>query len=105
MSYFLCTASSLTLKYRRNKAVAEGAISYYIDHLVSSRVSRFTFGIEVTRPFDSTNEEHLKRLSQAYAAPSGHLRLQGIFSEVLGKVGAILVCRQKLRLKRSRVLP
>jgi hypothetical protein len=86
MSYFLCTASNLILKRRRNKAVAEGAISYYIDRLVSTRVSRFTFGIEVTRAFDSADKEHLKRASQVYTAPSGHLRLQGVFSEILGKV-------------------
>jgi hypothetical protein len=30
----------------RNKAVADGAVAYYIDHTASSRVSRFTYGIK-----------------------------------------------------------
>jgi hypothetical protein len=45
-------------------------------YLVSTCVSRFTCVIEVTRPFDSTDKEHLKRARQAYTVPSGYLRLQ-----------------------------
>ncbi|KAF8632452.1 hypothetical protein AX15_001886 [Amanita polypyramis BW_CC] len=72
-----------------NKAVAEGAVSYYIDHRVSVRVARCTFGVEVTRAFDPTDSEHIRRASRTQNAPSGHLRIGGIFSEILAKGTAV----------------
>ncbi|KAG2073742.1 hypothetical protein BDR04DRAFT_1127075 [Suillus decipiens] len=44
-----------------NKAVADGAVSYFIDHLVSSRVSRFTYGTECSVPFNPFDMEHRAR--------------------------------------------
>ncbi|KAF8333728.1 hypothetical protein F5887DRAFT_1286197 [Amanita rubescens] len=75
-----------------NKAVAEGAVSYHIDHRVSVRVSKFTFGIEATRLFEPTNPEHICRPSLVYPSPSGPRRIEGIFSEILAKASSVHFC-------------
>ncbi|KAF9222352.1 hypothetical protein BS17DRAFT_767970 [Gyrodon lividus] len=67
----------------RNKAVAEGAVSYHIDHLVSSRVARFTYGTECSVPFDSSDTEHRARLKSVYRGPSGQLALPHGFGSIL----------------------
>ncbi|EIN07327.1 hypothetical protein PUNSTDRAFT_136012 [Punctularia strigosozonata HHB-11173 SS5] len=43
------------------KAVAEGAVLYHLDHLVASRVARFTYGTYVFRDYNFENPEHAKR--------------------------------------------
>ena len=74
--------------------MTDGAVSYHIDHRVSVRVSKFTFGIEATRLFDPTNPEHICRPSLVVPSPSGQRRIEGIFSEILAKVGSFFVCEQ-----------
>ncbi|KAJ3513953.1 hypothetical protein NMY22_g14895 [Coprinellus aureogranulatus] len=44
-----------------NKAVSNGAVSYYVDGAVTTRMSRSTYGTPVIQYYDSTNEEHVKR--------------------------------------------
>ncbi|KAF6752156.1 hypothetical protein DFP72DRAFT_905074 [Ephemerocybe angulata] len=44
-----------------NKAVSNGAVSFYLDSLVKSRIARATFGIDVMHTYDSTNKEHVRR--------------------------------------------
>jgi len=44
-----------------NKAVADGAISYYTDHFVQTRVSKLTYGCRGLLPYDPSNPEHRKR--------------------------------------------
>ncbi|KAK2462915.1 hypothetical protein APHAL10511_005113 [Amanita phalloides] len=74
-----------------NKAVAEGAVSYHIDHRVSTRVARFTYGIEVTRPYSLLDPEHthIRRRHLVYTSPSGMRRIEGIFSDILLKGTAV----------------
>ena len=45
----------------RNKAVSNGAVSYYIDGAVTTRMSRSTYGMSASTTYDSTNPEHVKR--------------------------------------------
>lgn len=70
--------------------MADGAVSYHIDHRVSVRVSKFTFGIEATRLFDPMNPDHICRPKLVYPSPSGQRRIEGIFSEILAKVSGFL---------------
>lgn len=64
---------------RRNKAVAEGAMVYYLGHLVTARVARLTIGTVCGVDFDEANEEHVKRKDQAKHRPSGVLTVPGKF--------------------------
>ncbi|KAF8625644.1 hypothetical protein AX15_005275 [Amanita polypyramis BW_CC] len=69
-----------------NKAVAEGAISFTIDHSVTSRVSRYTYGIEFCPFFDSRDPDHTSREHTCTTRPSGARVLPGGFSRILLKV-------------------
>ncbi|RXW25688.1 hypothetical protein EST38_g141 [Candolleomyces aberdarensis] len=44
-----------------NKAVSNGAVSFYIDGAVSARVSRLTYGIETSVDYNPTNPLHKTR--------------------------------------------
>ncbi|KAG2129869.1 uncharacterized protein EDB93DRAFT_1095170 [Suillus bovinus] len=68
-----------------NKAVADGAVSYFIDHLVSSRVTRFTYGTECSVPFNPFDMEHRARQKQVFRSASGILALPRAFSSILTK--------------------
>jgi hypothetical protein len=66
--------------------VADGAISYYIDHYVSVRVARFSYGMNCSLAYDNTNPEHLHRADAVFIALSGEMRILGWFDEILSKV-------------------
>jgi hypothetical protein len=70
----------------RNKAVAEGAVSFYLDHRVGSRMSRFTYGVNCHVPYNPNDEEHRLRSICSWLSPSGLRRLPGFFSAILPKV-------------------
>lgn len=71
----------------RNKAVSNGAVSFYIDGSVSSRVSRATYGTEVYHLYDSTKPSHIKRGSKIQVHPDhGKPVLYDGFSVILCKV-------------------
>jgi hypothetical protein len=72
-----------------NKAVADGAVSYFIDHLVSSRVSRFTYGTECSVPFNPFDMEHRARQKEVFRSASGILALPRAFSSILTKVAIL----------------
>ncbi|KAF8815839.1 hypothetical protein BYT27DRAFT_7078804, partial [Phlegmacium glaucopus] len=66
-----------------NKAVADGAVSFYIDHFVSTRVSKFAYGTSVYRRYDADNPEHKRRQNTTFMKPDGYLGIDGIFSVIL----------------------
>ena len=43
------------------KAVAEGAVGFFLDHFVASRAARFTYGVNVSPRFRPNDPEHAKR--------------------------------------------
>ena len=43
-----------------NKAVSDGAISSYLDHIVKTRASRVTFESSASSTYDLSNLEHVK---------------------------------------------
>ncbi|EIN07326.1 hypothetical protein PUNSTDRAFT_136011 [Punctularia strigosozonata HHB-11173 SS5] len=68
------------------KAVAEGAVLYHLDHLVISRVARFTYGTYVLRDYDSRDSGHAKRSSLIVTHPiTGHQVLTNGFCPILDK--------------------
>ncbi|EED83869.1 predicted protein [Postia placenta Mad-698-R] len=69
----------------RNKAVAEGAISFYLDHFVSVRVARFTYGANVRICYNPADPEHLRRVDKAYVDDAGIKRVKDAFQVVLPK--------------------
>lgn len=68
----------------RNKAVADGAVSFYLDHFVSARISKHTHGIEIYAYYDAGDAEHRARTTSVDAA--GLLLVSGRFSDILNKV-------------------
>ncbi|SJL14079.1 uncharacterized protein ARMOST_17534 [Armillaria ostoyae] len=69
-----------------NKAVADGSISFYLDHFVTSRVAKYGYGLAVRRQFDPTNVEHQQRRSKTFISNSdGELKLPGGYDTILAK--------------------
>ncbi|KAK0222698.1 hypothetical protein EDD85DRAFT_1028147 [Armillaria nabsnona] len=68
-----------------NKAVADGAISFYLGHSVTARVSKYCYGIKVERPFVPTNPEHQRRRNGTFEDDSGDIRLGDQFDTILAK--------------------
>ncbi|KAK1234386.1 hypothetical protein PQX77_002424 [Marasmius sp. AFHP31] len=62
---------------------SEGAISYYVDHIVSTRVSRFTYGINCHIDFDPENPQHVLRNMQVIRSDIGKLELHDSFHTIL----------------------
>ncbi|KAI6156475.1 hypothetical protein EDD17DRAFT_1845061 [Pisolithus thermaeus] len=82
--------SSLGISFCRpsrhtSKAVADGAVSYYLDRLVSGRAARFTYGVPCSRLYVPHDAEHVSRRSTAFTALNGDLRLPNAFGSVLTK--------------------
>ena len=70
----------------RNKAVADGAISFYLDHCVQTRVSRYTYGHFCSTTYNPYDPEHVKRERYTYISLGGKKRVKDSFSIILPKV-------------------
>ncbi|KAK0434130.1 hypothetical protein EV421DRAFT_1356533 [Armillaria borealis] len=68
-----------------NKAVADGAMSFYIYNIVSARVSKYNYGASVQTHFNPYNPEHACRKSQVHILPDGEEALAGQYSIILPK--------------------
>ncbi|KAI1793701.1 hypothetical protein LXA43DRAFT_201572 [Ganoderma leucocontextum] len=68
-----------------NKAVAHGAVSFYLDRFVSSRVMKVTYGTEFSVEYDPDDPEHFARRYQQAVRPSGRVYLPSAFSIILQK--------------------
>ena len=88
----------------RNRAVAEGAISFYLDNRVHYRIARFTYGVKCTREFEHNHPEHQRRKFSVIVNPSGTAVLPGGFKTVLKKVGgyAEVRCVSELSYREQR---
>ena len=97
----------------RNKAVSDGALSFYHDHFVRTRVSKFAHGVICDAPFNPTNRDHQLRAHKALTGASGRLRIPDFFDIILPKVCSpsfviarcsfLLLCRTH-RFRRPRNL-
>ncbi len=70
----------------RNKAVADGAISFYLDHFVTTRVANLTYGVEIDVECDADDLEHRARYHTSYYDATGLRYVPGAFSSILKKV-------------------
>lgn len=68
-----------------NKAVADGAISFYLDHCVQTRVSRYTYGHFCSTTYNPYDPEHVKREGNTYISLGGKKRVTDSFSIILPK--------------------
>ncbi|KAJ7097499.1 hypothetical protein C8R43DRAFT_261712 [Mycena crocata] len=73
-----------------NKAVADGAVSFYIDHHVSARVAKFTYGVRCSEPYNPMDVEHTNRLRTRYRGFNGDLFIPNCFSAILPR--GVQVC-------------
>ena len=70
----------------RNKAVAVGAVSYYVDHFVAGRISKFTYGVINDVLYDSSNPEHVRRAHKTFINALGERRVPSHFDVMLIRV-------------------
>ncbi|GLB37868.1 putative ATP binding [Lyophyllum shimeji] len=69
-----------------NKAVADGAVSFYLDHSVTTRVSKFPYGVPCSVKYDPGNAEHASRASLVRLNTVEGIRyLDNMFSTLLYK--------------------
>lgn len=66
-----------------NKAVADGAISYYIDHFVSTRIAKFTYGVWSGEAFQPHKQAHNQRLQHKFQSADGLFWIGGCFDAIL----------------------
>ncbi|KIP02816.1 hypothetical protein PHLGIDRAFT_122128 [Phlebiopsis gigantea 11061_1 CR5-6] len=68
-----------------NKAVAEGAVSYFLSNSVAARISRLTYGAPCVRDYVPSDMEHAMRSHRTYSRPSGRVVVPDAFQVILGK--------------------
>ncbi|KAF9234840.1 hypothetical protein BU15DRAFT_78674 [Melanogaster broomeanus] len=69
-----------------NKAVADGAVSSFIDHLVFAWTARFTYGTECNALYNEHDPEHVARKANAFQGITGCLEVPNAFESILEKV-------------------
>ena len=74
----------------RNKAVSEGAVSFFLTKVVRARIARVTYGVTQNVHYKSDNPEHTKRKHKMYHNPSGDPMLPGGYRVFIAKVEYIL---------------
>lgn len=86
-AHLLCIHDIFLSRRRRSvKAVADGAVSFFIDHHVMARVAKISYGAPCSRTYNASDPEHVKRSEHRYMRPSGDYSLPGGFSTILPKV-------------------
>ncbi|KAG8919318.1 hypothetical protein FRC02_001749 [Tulasnella sp. 418] len=84
------------------KAAANGAVNYYLDHRVSARVAKWTYGVYQSPAFSEWNAEHLRRRGDMYVDPaSGWKFVKGGFHSHV-KRGTVVQETQTTRLQYSQ---
>ena len=78
--------SVLNRAWHRNKAVSDGAISFYLDHYVRARVAKVTYGEFAWATYDSSLAEHRKRSHTQENGADGVAQIPGRFSIMVPKV-------------------
>lgn len=69
-----------------DKAVAVGAVSFYIDRFVKGRISKFAYGVPYCAPYNRSNPEHFKRNHKIYTDELGDKYVPDAFDTMLSKV-------------------
>ncbi|TFK63665.1 hypothetical protein BDN72DRAFT_902219 [Pluteus cervinus] len=72
-----------------NKAVADGATSFYIDHFVSTRIAKFHYGIRTKVRYNASQKDHVARRGESYIDVDGKTRISGGFDIILPKSSTV----------------
>ena len=67
------------------KAVASGAVAFYLDHSVSARMARMTYGTRCAIEYKKDDPEHIARAGTVIPRPSGRTVIPNVFSPILKK--------------------
>ena len=81
----------LTQLLLSNKAVADGAISFYLDHRVSVRVAKWTYGNKCEIPSYTLDAEDHARRDTEITILSGSKYIPNAFSSILAKVRRLVM--------------
>ncbi|EJF61940.1 hypothetical protein DICSQDRAFT_161253 [Dichomitus squalens LYAD-421 SS1] len=76
----LCRPDSHT-----SKAVANGAVCFYLEQFVSARIMKMTYGTGVAVDYDPNDPEHHRRRDSLFIRPSGRVMIRNGFSTILKK--------------------
>jgi hypothetical protein len=68
----------------RSKAVANGALSWYLQNPVSARMSKHHYGIEVSAAYDPSTVEMVGRTT--YQNTRGEIRVESAWNCIVAKV-------------------
>ncbi|KIP11255.1 hypothetical protein PHLGIDRAFT_114660 [Phlebiopsis gigantea 11061_1 CR5-6] len=68
-----------------NKAVAEGAMVFYLSHFVSVRVTRYAYGTSCVIEYRPDDPDHVKRRAKVHTRPSGRKVIPNSFNMILAK--------------------
>lgn len=79
-----------------SKAVADRAISFYLDQFVQSRIAKVAYGAFGSMLYNPNNPEHLERRDDTYMALCGERRINDTFHVVLPR-GAQVSQTQEFR--------
>ena len=82
--------TTLILKNFRCKAVSDGAISFYLDHFVRTRVSKVTYGSLSRVEYNPSDPDHRSRSHKVVTDASGVERILDHFDIILPKVSCLL---------------
>ena len=72
----------------RNKAVAFGAISHYVNQIVTGRLVKYTYGAITCVDFDESDPEHRRRSEKKQLTATGGFALE-VFTPILLRVRSI----------------
>ncbi len=76
----------LAYEFLRAKAVAQGAIQYYVQHIVRARVAKWTYGTRAAIRYDPTDPDHLRHQDDVEMSPAGIKFVGGRFDPIVKKV-------------------
>ena len=66
--------------------MSDGAISFFLDHHVRTRVAKVSYGTDFAVPYNKSDPEHLKRPASKFINADGSHFISGVFNVVLPKV-------------------
>ena len=76
----------MTAVLNSNKAVAVGAVSFYVDHFVAGRISKFTYGVPCRSRYKPSDPEYVRREYKSYISRAGEKQVPGRFVTLLSRV-------------------
>jgi len=77
-----------------NRAVAVGAVSFYVDHFVTGRISKFTYGTLGNARYQPSNPEHVMREHKSWVDPAGNKWVPNRFNTMLPRGTKVMEDRE-----------